>query len=95
MTISLAMMFGRFGALIGNVVFPYLLQTGCLPPFLLIGLIQFGKLKQIDELHNPFIFLIPKIQLVVSCASFFRKPTKLYNDMESATEKNILNLFLL
>ncbi|XP_037029687.1 synaptic vesicle glycoprotein 2C [Bradysia coprophila] len=42
MTISLVMMFGRFGALIGNVVFPYLLQTGCLPPFLLIGLVEFA-----------------------------------------------------
>lgn len=45
MTISLVMMFGRLGALIGNVVFPYLLQTGCLPPFLLVGLIQFGELE--------------------------------------------------
>ncbi|KAJ6639914.1 Synaptic vesicle glycoprotein 2A, partial [Pseudolycoriella hygida] len=41
MTISLAMMFGRFGASIGNVIFPYLLQRGCLPPFLLVGFIQF------------------------------------------------------
>lgn len=65
MTISLAMMFGRLGALIGNVVFPYLLQTGCLPPFLLIGLIQFGKLKKFDELIDS-----PQFNKTKSACSF-------------------------
>lgn len=37
MTVSLAMMFGRTGALIGNLLFPYFLSLGCLPPILLIG----------------------------------------------------------
>ncbi|XP_055709261.1 synaptic vesicle glycoprotein 2C-like [Phlebotomus papatasi] len=37
MTISLTLMFGRIGAMIGNLVFPYLLSLGCLPPFLTIG----------------------------------------------------------
>ncbi|XP_059618169.1 synaptic vesicle glycoprotein 2A-like [Phlebotomus argentipes] len=37
MTISLSLMFGRIGAMIGNLVFPYLLMLGCLPPFITIG----------------------------------------------------------
>lgn len=44
--ISLSMMFGRMGALIGNIVFPYLLSLGCLPPFLLVGLIMLGKCQR-------------------------------------------------
>lgn len=39
MTVSFVMMAGRLGALMGNVVFPYLLQLGCLPPFATIGTI--------------------------------------------------------
>ncbi|CAH1373070.1 unnamed protein product [Tenebrio molitor] len=41
-TISLAMMLGRIGAMIGNLVFPFLLQTGCAPPFLSVGLVILG-----------------------------------------------------
>ncbi|KAL3279281.1 hypothetical protein HHI36_016789, partial [Cryptolaemus montrouzieri] len=37
MTVSLTMMFGRLGAMGGNLVFPYLLKAGCAPPFLTIG----------------------------------------------------------
>ncbi|GAB0086198.1 synaptic vesicle glycoprotein 2B-like [Sergentomyia squamirostris] len=37
MTISLTLMFGRIGAMIGNLIFPYLLSLGCLPPFITIG----------------------------------------------------------
>ncbi|XP_022908737.2 synaptic vesicle glycoprotein 2B-like [Onthophagus taurus] len=35
--ISLALMIGRMGAMGGNVIFPILLELGCLPPFILIG----------------------------------------------------------
>jgi VNT family MFS transporter (synaptic vesicle glycoprotein 2) len=41
-TISLAMMLGRIGAMIGNLVFPFLLQTGCAPPFFSVGLVILG-----------------------------------------------------
>ncbi|XP_058059675.1 uncharacterized protein LOC131210441 [Anopheles bellator] len=37
MVVSLTMMFGRTGSIIGNVVFPYLMALGCLPPFIMIG----------------------------------------------------------
>lgn len=45
MTVSLLMMFGRFGALIGNMTFPYLLSLGCFPPFILIGSIVGGMIS--------------------------------------------------
>lgn len=38
MTVSITMMVGRSGALLGNVLFPYLIDSGCLPPFLFIGM---------------------------------------------------------
>ncbi|CAO1431496.1 unnamed protein product [Diamesa tonsa] len=37
MNVSLAMMFGRSGAIIGNLLFPWLMSLGCLPPFIMIG----------------------------------------------------------
>ncbi|XP_063701896.1 synaptic vesicle glycoprotein 2B [Culicoides brevitarsis] len=37
MIVSILMMFGRIGALLGNVMFPKLMETGCLPPFLMVG----------------------------------------------------------
>lgn len=36
---SLAMIAGRLGTMIGNIIFPYLLESGCLAPFLTLGLI--------------------------------------------------------
>lgn len=40
MVVSLTMMFGRTGSIIGNLLFPYLMSMGCLPPFLMIGSIH-------------------------------------------------------
>ncbi|XP_055584683.1 synaptic vesicle glycoprotein 2C-like [Uranotaenia lowii] len=40
MVVSLTMMCGRTGSIIGNVLFPYLMSLGCWPPFLMIGTIQ-------------------------------------------------------
>ncbi|XP_059219149.1 synaptic vesicle glycoprotein 2C [Stomoxys calcitrans] len=37
MTVSLVMMFGRLGALSGNLMFPLLLEIGCIPPFAMVG----------------------------------------------------------
>ncbi|XP_018562439.1 synaptic vesicle glycoprotein 2B-like [Anoplophora glabripennis] len=42
MALSLHFMFARTGSIVGNVVFPYLLQTGCAPPFFYIGFLTFG-----------------------------------------------------
>ncbi|KAH8382694.1 hypothetical protein KR009_004839 [Drosophila setifemur] len=35
--VALAMMCGRFGALTGNILFPVLVQIGCLPPFVMVS----------------------------------------------------------
>ncbi|XP_057657183.1 synaptic vesicle glycoprotein 2B-like isoform X2 [Diorhabda carinulata] len=42
MAVSLTMMFGRFGAAIGNLIFPYLLESGCAPPFFSVGSVMIG-----------------------------------------------------
>lgn len=38
MTVSIAMMFGRSGAVLGNVIYPLLLESGCAPPFFYVAL---------------------------------------------------------
>ncbi|EDX00847.1 synaptic vesicle glycoprotein 2B [Drosophila yakuba] len=38
MIVSLEMMFGRLGSLLGNIFFPALMGLGCVPPFLMISL---------------------------------------------------------
>ncbi|XP_049820151.1 synaptic vesicle glycoprotein 2B [Aethina tumida] len=42
MCISLTMMSGRCGPMLGNLVFPLLLQTGCASPFFSIGFVMIG-----------------------------------------------------
>lgn len=37
MAVSITMMFGRIGALVGNLLFPVLLNAGCFGPFIMIG----------------------------------------------------------
>lgn len=41
--LSLSSMFGRSGSLVGNILFPVLLKTGCKPPFFLLGSIIVGS----------------------------------------------------
>lgn len=43
MNVSMAMMFGRLGAIIGNLLFPLLLSLGCLPAFSMIGGFALGE----------------------------------------------------
>ncbi|KAK9879266.1 hypothetical protein WA026_004114 [Henosepilachna vigintioctopunctata] len=42
MAVSLGMMFSRTASMSGNIVFPYLLQMGCAPPFLFSACALFG-----------------------------------------------------
>ncbi|CAG9840030.1 unnamed protein product [Diabrotica balteata] len=42
MAVSLTMMFGRFGAALGNLIFPFLLESGCAPPFFSVGSVMIG-----------------------------------------------------
>lgn len=39
MTVAILMIVGRMGAMAGNLLFPYLLQLGCFPPFGMNGFI--------------------------------------------------------
>lgn len=43
MTVSITMMVGRSGAMLGNLVFPALLQMGCAPPFFSVGAVIIRK----------------------------------------------------
>lgn len=43
MAVSILMMCGRAGSLSGNLIFPLLLQNGCLPAFVMIGGSALGK----------------------------------------------------
>lgn len=43
MTVSSTMMFGRLGAMSGNLVFPKLLKLGCAPPFFTVGTGMLGE----------------------------------------------------
>ncbi|XP_059218518.1 synaptic vesicle glycoprotein 2C isoform X1 [Stomoxys calcitrans] len=37
MIVAIAMMLGRLGALSGNLMFPILVEVGCVPPFVMVG----------------------------------------------------------
>ncbi|XP_018323795.1 synaptic vesicle glycoprotein 2B [Agrilus planipennis] len=43
MTVALISSSGRIGAMFGNIIFPYLLNEGCLPPFLFISAAIFAS----------------------------------------------------
>ncbi|KAH8250439.1 hypothetical protein KR038_006545 [Drosophila bunnanda] len=45
MIVSLEMMFGRMGSLLGNIFFPALMGLGCVPPFFMVSLFMLGKLQ--------------------------------------------------
>ncbi|TMW52081.1 hypothetical protein DOY81_002861 [Sarcophaga bullata] len=56
MVVIMIMTFGRFGSVLGNVLFPYFISLGCLPPFLLIGgviLISFILSLCLPNSSNP------------------------------------------
>lgn len=58
MTVSLAMMFGRSGALIGNLLFPWLMSLGCLPPFSMIGATMLGEFEKLFRFAFKLLFFI-------------------------------------
>ncbi|KAH8420479.1 hypothetical protein KR009_010804, partial [Drosophila setifemur] len=43
MIVSLEMMFGRLGSLLGNIFFPALMGLGCVPPFFMVSLFMLGE----------------------------------------------------
>jgi VNT family MFS transporter (synaptic vesicle glycoprotein 2) len=69
MTVSLTMMTGRSGAMMGNLIFPTLLQLGCAPPFFTVGAVIIGKIAKasVDGILN-LLFDFRLCLLVVSVA---------------------------
>ncbi|XP_067643396.1 synaptic vesicle glycoprotein 2B-like [Eurosta solidaginis] len=41
LVVAVAMMFGRMGALSGNILFPIFIEMGCIQPFLMVGVVLF------------------------------------------------------
>ncbi|XP_073831034.1 uncharacterized protein [Musca autumnalis] len=41
MIVSLTMMIGRMGSILGNVLFPILMSFGCIPPFVMVGVVMY------------------------------------------------------
>lgn len=79
MNVSLAMMFGRSGAIIGNLLFPILMSMRdfCFPPFGMIGATMIGmdNAELAEFLLNAFLFKFA----VVSVFSFPKLRTNLCN----------------
>ncbi|XP_037943092.1 synaptic vesicle glycoprotein 2B-like [Teleopsis dalmanni] len=59
LVVSCAMMFGRLGALSGNMLFPVFIEIGCISPFLMVGLVLFcaGSLACILPSPKKTIFI--------------------------------------
>lgn len=47
MAMSMFLMCGRVGTITGTVIFPALIDYGCLPPFLTIGAVLTGNLYSV------------------------------------------------
>ncbi|XP_036344025.1 synaptic vesicle glycoprotein 2B-like [Rhagoletis pomonella] len=42
MIVSLAMMFGRMGSILGNILFPIFMSLGCIPPFIMLTFVMWS-----------------------------------------------------
>lgn len=42
MVVSLAMMFGRVGSILGNILFPIFMSLGCVPPFVMLTFVMWS-----------------------------------------------------
>jgi hypothetical protein len=56
MTVSLAMMLARSGAMMGNLIFPLLLRAGCAPPFFSVGSVILGTMIFLDQYFAQLVF---------------------------------------
>lgn len=61
------MMCGRLGAVSGNLLFPVLVQVGCLPPFVMVGAVMFRKFsKDLKDKSNSFYSFSPSVAAILS-----------------------------
>ncbi|KYN15464.1 Synaptic vesicle glycoprotein 2B [Trachymyrmex cornetzi] len=63
MAVSITMMMGRIGAVIGNLLFPILFNLSCLGPYVMIGLASLGK-NNICILNSIYIFTLNIIYIL-------------------------------
>lgn len=54
MAAALSLTMGRLGALVGNLVFGYLIDLACIVPVALFAAFLFGKLKIINLFLNKY-----------------------------------------
>lgn len=52
MAVALVMMFGQLGGVMGNVVFPLLLDFNCTVPFFLLAALLFGNFYLNNKKHQ-------------------------------------------
>lgn len=45
MIVSLLMVFGRFGSIAGNVLFPIFMTFGCIPPIAMVATVMFSEYR--------------------------------------------------
>ncbi|XP_004529191.1 putative transporter SVOPL isoform X2 [Ceratitis capitata] len=53
LVVAIAMMFGRLGALSGNMLFPIFMEMGCIQPFLMVGIVLLVASALSCILPNP------------------------------------------
>lgn len=63
MAVSITMMMGRIGAVIGNLLFPVLFSLSCLGPFIMIGSACLGKKSRLG------IYFFVSTQIYYDCIS--------------------------
>lgn len=92
MTVSLTMMIGRMGAMIGNLIFPYLLKQGCAPTFFSIGVgiaSEFQSCPRIVKRYQCFMFIPQKYFLLMKFGDL------MFSSMLSILQKFITMFFRL
>lgn len=70
------MMCGRLGALSGNLLFPVLVQVGCLPPFVMVAAVMFRKLSNYSKSIEYFLFFLFFLTVASALSYFVPNPKK-------------------
>lgn len=71
MAAALSLTFGRGGALIGNLVFGFLIDLNCVVPIVLFAAMLFSKYR-----HQTFYFKTPLCATCMLCYASWKNKTK-------------------
>lgn len=78
MAAALSLTFGRGGALLGNLLFGFLIDLNCVVPIVLFSAMLLSKYETLFNVAHSFeyypfiVFVAFHFQLVVSCVSYCR-----------------------